>query len=98
MVKDMCSEANIEGKTNHSLRATGATTLFQKNVPERVIQKVTGHRSLHTLRSYEKISTAQREDVSKIIMTNKHNSANTDISEQFAGFMGGINCCSINLA
>jgi integrase len=87
MVKDMCSEANIEGKTNHSLRATGATTLFQKNVPERVIQKVTGHRSLDALRSYEKISTAQHEDVSKI-MTNKRNSANIDISDQFARFHG----------
>ena len=43
MVKDMCSEAAIMGKTNHSLRATGATTLFQNNVPEKVIQKLTGH-------------------------------------------------------
>lgn len=41
MVKDMCGEANIVGKTNHNLRATGATTLFQKNVPERIVQKVT---------------------------------------------------------
>ena len=72
MVKDMCGEANIVhvGKTNHSLRATGATTLFQKNVPERIVQKVTGHRSLEALHSYERISVSQNQEVSKILMTN----------------------------
>ncbi len=28
MEKDMCLEAGVEQKTNHSLRATGATALF----------------------------------------------------------------------
>ena len=41
------------------MRASGATAMFQKNIPERVIQKVTGHRSLHSLRAYERISTSQ---------------------------------------
>jgi hypothetical protein len=52
-----------------STRETIATTLFQKNIPEKMIQKVTGHGSLEAMRSYEKISTAQHEDVSKIILT-----------------------------
>ena len=38
-VSEMCSEAGIPRKTNHSLRATGATTLFQSKVPEKIIQK-----------------------------------------------------------
>ena len=51
MVKTMCSEAGIEGHfTNHSLRATGATQLFERNVPEKVIQEFTGHRSVKGLR------------------------------------------------
>ena len=33
MVSDMCADAGIPRRTNHSLRATGATTLFQSNVP-----------------------------------------------------------------
>ena len=49
MVKDLCAEAGIKGKTNHSLRASGATALFQANVPERIIQKVTGNKSLDAL-------------------------------------------------
>ena len=60
MVKDMCIDAGIPPRTNHSLRATGATALFQSNVPEQIIQKTTGHRSLDGLRMYERVSTKQQ--------------------------------------
>ena len=54
MFKDMCSEAHISGhKTNHSLRATGASELFEAGVPEKIIKERTGHRSLEALRLYE---------------------------------------------
>lgn len=40
----MCYAAGIEGKfTNHSLRASGATALFQSEASEKVIQEFTGH-------------------------------------------------------
>ena len=61
MVKDMCSQAKIEGKkTNHSLRASGITTLFQAGVSEKVIQDRSGHRSLDGLRKYERVSEEQQ--------------------------------------
>ena len=53
MVKDMFAEVGIAGKTNHSLRATGATNLYTANVPEKMIQQCTGHRLLKALRTYE---------------------------------------------
>ena len=54
MVQRMFVAANIEGKyTNHSLRTTGASQLFAAKVPEAIIQKRTGHRSLDSLRLYE---------------------------------------------
>ena len=50
LLKVMCQGAGIEGHfTNHSLRAT---TLFDTGVPESVIQKHTGHKSLDALRTY----------------------------------------------
>lgn len=72
MVKDMCSEADILGKTNHSLRATGTSMMFQNNVPEGIIQKVTGHtcRSIEALRTYERVSVDQHKAVSKVLMAN----------------------------
>ena len=40
LVKDMCKEAKLQGKkTNHSLRATGVSNLFQAGVPEKLIQQ-----------------------------------------------------------
>ena len=61
MVKDMCSQAQIEGKkTNHSLRASGKNTLFQAGVSEKVIQDRSGHRSLDGLRKYERVSEEQQ--------------------------------------
>ena len=59
----MCSCAGIEGnKTNHSLRATGASELFHADVPER-----TGHRSLVAIRIYEQAAHDQHQTVSSIL-------------------------------
>ena len=47
MVKSICEDADVSGqKTNHSLRATGATEMYHAGVPEKVIQERTGHLSL----------------------------------------------------
>ena len=54
MVREMCVEAGITGKkTNHRLRVAGATTLFDAEVPEHIIQQRTGHKSVGGLRVYE---------------------------------------------
>ena len=67
VVKTACEKAGIQGKTNHSLRATGATRLFAANVPEKLIQERTGHRSTTALRMYERTSIQQQQSVSSII-------------------------------
>ncbi len=44
-VTRLCSAAGIEGfKTNHSLRATTATRLYQSGVDEQLVMERTGHR------------------------------------------------------
>ena len=54
MVRDMFSDTHLDGHfTNHSLRTTGTSELFAAGVPEALIQKRTGHRSLESLRLYE---------------------------------------------
>ena len=51
----MTAEASLEGNfTNHSLRATGATVLYDARIPEGVLQKWTGYKSLDMLRCYER--------------------------------------------
>ncbi|CAC5409553.1 unnamed protein product [Mytilus coruscus] len=45
-VGKMCTEAGISGfRSNHSLRATAATRLYECGVDEQIISEVTGHRS-----------------------------------------------------
>ena len=68
MLKEMCRLAGIpEGYTNHSLRAFGATKLFQAGVSEKLIQQRTGHRSLEALCQYERTSSSQLLDVSNVM-------------------------------
>lgn len=68
MVKNMCTQAGITGhKTNHSLRATGATALYQAGVPENIIQERTGHLSLKGLRQYERTSDDQHQAVARVL-------------------------------
>ena len=77
MLKVMCQEAGIDEKANHSLRATGTTSMFQANVSERVIQKTTGHRSLQALRCY--VSADQHREVSKLLMPARPSAVTTDL-------------------
>ena len=67
-VARLCSEAGIGGyRTNHSLRATVATRLYQAGIDEQLIMERTGHRSLEGVRSYKHTSEGQKEAVSDIL-------------------------------
>ena len=67
----MMSEAGVEGYyTNHSLRATTVSRLFQNDVDDKLIKGVTGHRS-DALQRYkreteEKIVQGQKEKESTV--------------------------------
>lgn len=75
MFKDMCAEAGVSGhKTNHSLRATGASELFEAGVPEKIIKERTGHRSLEALRLYERTTRDQHQAVSVILSSSQKTS------------------------
>ncbi len=64
----MCKDAGItESKTNHSLRATGASALFNAQVPEKLIKGVTGHKSSQALQLYERPTQMQEMAVSRVL-------------------------------
>ena len=65
LLKTMMKEANISGNfTNHSLRVTGTTMLFDSGA---IIQKHTGHRSLSALQMYERVTPQQQAMASNIL-------------------------------
>ena len=63
----MCDQAGIERRSNHSLRATGASNMFQANLPEHVIQSRTGHLSLKALHTYERVTEEQQKEACKVL-------------------------------
>ncbi len=67
-VKSLCKAAGIDGfKTNHSLRVTTATRLFECGADEQLIMARTGHRSIQGVRSYKRISDGQRHALSDML-------------------------------
>ena len=66
-VPGILKEAGIAGYfTNHSLRATSATRLFDAGVDEQLIMARTGHCSSAGVRSYKRISKQLCEKTSEI--------------------------------
>ena len=63
----MFAMVGVVGKTNHSLRASGASALFQAGIPEKIVQERTGHRSIKALRMYERTTTEQHMAVSHVL-------------------------------
>ena len=67
VVKEICKEGGLEGYfTNHSLRATCASRMYAKNVPEQIIKETTGHRSA-CVRVYKRTGDHLREAASKTL-------------------------------
>ena len=67
-VSRLCRQAGISGfKTNHSLRVTTATRLFQSGADEQLIMSHTGHRSVDGVRAYERESEDQKRSVSNVL-------------------------------
>ena len=61
-------KARFDGHfTNHSLRRSCATNLYDNGAPEQVIQKTTGHRSVEGVRAYKRTSSAMKRKISAIL-------------------------------
>ena len=76
-VHRLCNMAGINGyKTNHSLRVTTATRLFQSGVDEQLIMARTGHRSLDGIRTYKRVSDEQHKQVSAILNNTGESTSN----------------------
>ncbi len=57
--------------TNHSLRATAVTRMYENGVPEKIISEKSGHRSLKALRNYEHTSETQEKAAGESLRSKK---------------------------
>ncbi len=73
-MSEITAESGVTARyTNHSLRATAVTRMFNKGVPEKLIAEKTGHRSLKALRAYERTSVIQEKSAGNCIQLSEHN-------------------------
>ena len=67
VVKEKCARGKLSGyRTNHSLRSTAATRLYEAEVDEQLITEITGHTS-NAVRNYKRTSDAKRQKMSSIV-------------------------------
>ncbi len=71
VLSGICAWGGLKGKhTNHTLKATAATRLYEKGVEEQLIQERLGNSS-EAVRSYKRTSTQQNVEISKILYGNQ---------------------------
>lgn len=67
VVTRLCSAAGFKGFfTNHSLRATSATRMFDADVDEQLIMAKTGHAS-SAVRCYKRINDEKLHDLTNVV-------------------------------
>jgi len=59
ILKEACDRLDIEGVSTHSFRRTALTQMSNACIPLRVIQEVSGHRTLDELQKYLEVTPAQ---------------------------------------
>ena len=77
MVSSIMAEAGFGDRgnyTNHSLRASKATRLFERGVDEQLIAEQTEHRSLSALRKYKRTSDNLKKEVSDLLQPSSSDS------------------------
>ena len=68
MISRMMSSAKIPGNySNHSLRSTATTRLFNAHIDEQLIMARTGHSSTTGVRSYKRVSEQLIEETSDVL-------------------------------
>ncbi len=59
ILRTACAKVGIEGVSTHSFRRTALTQMSNAGIPLRVIQKISGHRSLTQLQAYLEVQPEQ---------------------------------------
>ncbi|CAG2208377.1 unnamed protein product [Mytilus edulis] len=63
----LCKEAGLKGfRSNHSLRATAATRLYEDGQDEQLISEITGHKS-NAVREYKRTNTEMKRKANQTI-------------------------------
>ena len=86
VLRKACNKVGVQGVSTHSFRRTALTLMSNEGIPLRIIQEVSGHKSLHELQKYLEVKPEQvRGAVSSLSMLSpvkKSGFLDTPIPEQ----------------
>ena len=68
ILRAACKRARIRGASTHSFRRTALTNMSNANVPIRVIQEISGHKSLTALQRYLEVKPEQVESAIALLV------------------------------
>ena len=68
ILRAACKRARIRGASTHSFRRTALTSMSNANVPIRVIQEISGHKSLTALQRYLEVKPDQVESAIALLV------------------------------
>ena len=107
MIPKIFEKAGLQNKySNHSLRVTSITRMFNAGITEKVMAERSGHRSLKALRTYEKTSVeleqlAGQSIAKDISETDKKPPKASELQKGPESlshtFSGTLNNCTINI-
>jgi integrase/recombinase XerD len=61
ILREACAVVGLEGVSTHSFRRTALTTMSNAGIPLRVIQEISGHKSLSELQKYLEVKPEQKK-------------------------------------
>ena len=67
ILRERCECLGLEGVSTHSFRRTALTQMSGEGVPLRVIQEISGHRSLQALQRYLEVTPEQKRKAVEVI-------------------------------
>ena len=89
ILREAFDRIGIEGASTHSLRRTALTTMSNNGIPLRIIQEVSGHRSLEVLEEYLAVKDEQVRgaiaSLSQISYVNKLGNLDVDNTPAITG-------------
>ena len=59
ILRRACNQVGVQGVSTHSFRRTALTLMSNEGIPLRIIQEVSGHRSLEELQKYLEVKPSQ---------------------------------------
>jgi len=59
ILRKACNKVGVQGVSTHSFRRTSLTLMSNEGIPLRIIQEISGHRSLAQLQKYLEVSPDQ---------------------------------------